>query len=101
MTIRRLDNVGIVVDDLDAAIAFFTELGMELEGRMPIEAPWADRVVGLRPRIKTLFMSGYADSTTPEQNAGGLPLLPKPFRLEELLARVREVLGLSPHVPPA
>ena len=57
MTIRRLDNVGIVVDDLDAAIAFFTELGMELEGRMPIEAPWADRVVGLdgmRARMKEL-----------------------------------------------
>ncbi|OLT51339.1 VOC family protein [Cellulosimicrobium sp. CUA-896] len=46
MTIHRLDNVGIVVDDLDAAIAFFTELGMELEGRAQIEAPWADRVVG-------------------------------------------------------
>lgn len=47
MAIDRLDNVGIVVDDLDAAIAFFTELGMELEGRTQIEAPWADRVVGL------------------------------------------------------
>lgn len=47
MTIRRMDNVGIVVDDLDAAVAFFTELGMELEGRMPIEGPWAENVVGL------------------------------------------------------
>ena len=47
MTIQRMDNVGIVVDDLDAAIAFFTELGMELEGRMPIEGSWAGRVVGL------------------------------------------------------
>ena len=41
MTIQRMDNVGIVVDDLDAAVAFFTELGMELEGRMPIEGRWA------------------------------------------------------------
>jgi catechol 2,3-dioxygenase-like lactoylglutathione lyase family enzyme len=47
MTIQRMDNVGIVVDDLDAAIGFFTELGMELEGKAQIEGPWADRTVGL------------------------------------------------------
>ena len=47
MTIRRMDNVGIVVDDLDAAIAFFTELGMEWEGEAQIEGLWADRAVGL------------------------------------------------------
>ncbi|MEV4413766.1 VOC family protein [Catellatospora sp. NPDC049609] len=47
MTIKRMDNVGIVVDDLDAAVAFFTELGMELEGRTPIEGSWAGKVVGL------------------------------------------------------
>jgi len=47
MTIQRMDNVAIVVADLDAAVAFFTELGMELEGRMQIEGPWAARVVGL------------------------------------------------------
>jgi catechol 2,3-dioxygenase-like lactoylglutathione lyase family enzyme len=47
MTIQRMDNVGIVVDDMDAAIAFFTELGMELEGEAEIEGPWADRTVGL------------------------------------------------------
>jgi len=47
MTIQRMDNVGIVVDDLDTAVTFFTELGMELEGRMPIEGAWAGRVVGL------------------------------------------------------
>jgi catechol 2,3-dioxygenase-like lactoylglutathione lyase family enzyme len=46
MTIQRLDNVGIVVDDLDAAVAFFTELGMELEGRMPIEGSWAETSSG-------------------------------------------------------
>ena len=48
MTIRRMDNVGIVVEDLDAAIAFFTELGLGLEGRAPVEGPWADGVTGLR-----------------------------------------------------
>ena len=47
MAIQRLDNVAVVVDDLDAAIAFFAELGMELENRMTIEGRWAERVVGL------------------------------------------------------
>jgi catechol 2,3-dioxygenase-like lactoylglutathione lyase family enzyme len=47
MTIRRMDNVGIVVDDLDGAIAFFTELGLEREGTARIEGLWADRTVGL------------------------------------------------------
>jgi catechol 2,3-dioxygenase-like lactoylglutathione lyase family enzyme len=42
-----MDNVGIVVEDIDAAIAFFTELGLELEGRAPIEGSWADGVTGL------------------------------------------------------
>jgi catechol 2,3-dioxygenase-like lactoylglutathione lyase family enzyme len=47
MTIQRMDHVSVVVDDLEAAIAFFTELGMELEGKAPIEGPWVDRVNGL------------------------------------------------------
>src|SRR5690606_38674250 len=48
MTIKRMDNVGIVVEDLDGAIAFFGELGLELEGRAPIEGAWAEGVTGLR-----------------------------------------------------
>jgi hypothetical protein len=47
MTIQRMDNVAIVVEDLDAAVAFFTELGMEREGKAEIEGLWADRTVGL------------------------------------------------------
>jgi catechol 2,3-dioxygenase-like lactoylglutathione lyase family enzyme len=47
MTVRRMDNVGIVVDDMDAAIDFFIELGLELEGRAPVEGDWADGVTGL------------------------------------------------------
>ncbi len=47
MTLRRMDHVGIVVDDLAAAVAFFVELGLELEGEMPVEGRWVDRVVGL------------------------------------------------------
>lgn len=48
MTVKRMDNVGIVVEDIDAAIDFFTELGLELVGRAPIEGKWADGVTGLR-----------------------------------------------------
>ncbi len=47
MTIRRMDNVGIVVDDLDVAVEFFEELGLTLEGRATIEGEWAGRVTGL------------------------------------------------------
>jgi catechol 2,3-dioxygenase-like lactoylglutathione lyase family enzyme len=47
MTLQRLDNVLIVVDDLEGAKAFFAELGMELEGETQLEGPWVDSVVGL------------------------------------------------------
>jgi len=47
MTLQRIDNVLIVVDDLEAAKAFFTELGMELEGQTTVEGPLVDRLVGL------------------------------------------------------
>lgn len=47
MTIQRMDNVGVVVDDLAAAIAFFLELGLELEGEAPVGGPGVDRLVGL------------------------------------------------------
>jgi catechol 2,3-dioxygenase-like lactoylglutathione lyase family enzyme len=48
MKVKRMDNVGIVVKDIDAAIQFFTELGLTLEGRMPIDGEWAGRVTGVR-----------------------------------------------------
>src|SRR6476646_3001633 len=47
MALKRMDNVGIVVDDLPATIAFFRELGLELEGQTTIEGEWAGRVTGL------------------------------------------------------
>ena len=47
MTLKRMDNVGIVVEDLGGAIDFFRELGLELEGRAMIEGEWAGRVTGL------------------------------------------------------
>ena len=47
MTIKRMDNVAIVVDDLKAATAFFVELGLELEAEATVEGRWVDRIVGL------------------------------------------------------
>jgi catechol 2,3-dioxygenase-like lactoylglutathione lyase family enzyme len=47
MTLKRMDNVGIVVESLDSAISFFSELGLRLEGRAMIEGEWAGRVTGL------------------------------------------------------
>src|SRR5215204_7800216 len=53
----RMDYVGIVVESLDAAIAFFAELGLELEGRATIEGEWAERVTGLRDmRVEIAMM---------------------------------------------
>jgi catechol 2,3-dioxygenase-like lactoylglutathione lyase family enzyme len=57
MTVKRMDNVGIVVEDIDAAIEFFIELGLTLEGRMPIEGEWAGRVTGVRgQRVEIAMM---------------------------------------------
>jgi catechol 2,3-dioxygenase-like lactoylglutathione lyase family enzyme len=47
MTLKRMDNVGIVVESLDTAISFFVELGLKLEGRATIEGEWAGRITGL------------------------------------------------------
>jgi catechol 2,3-dioxygenase-like lactoylglutathione lyase family enzyme len=47
VTVKRMDNVGVVVDDLPATIAFFRELGLELEGQGAVEGEWAGRVTGL------------------------------------------------------
>jgi catechol 2,3-dioxygenase-like lactoylglutathione lyase family enzyme len=47
MAVKRMDNVLIVVENLDAATAFFEELGLELEGQMTVEGPWVDQTVGL------------------------------------------------------
>src|SRR6188768_2234386 len=47
MTIKRMDNIGIVVESLDAVVPFFVELGLKLEGRATIEGEWAGRVTGL------------------------------------------------------
>ena len=56
MTLQRMDNVLIVVDDLDAVVAFFVELGMELEGTMSVQGRWVDRVIGLDDAIQDVAM---------------------------------------------
>ncbi len=57
MAVTRMDNMGIVVDDLPATIAFFRELGLELEGQATVEGDWADRVTGLRDmRVEIAMM---------------------------------------------
>ena len=61
MPVLRMDNVGIVVDDLAAAIEFFRELGLELEGRATVEGEWAGRVTGLRDQRVEIAMMRTPD----------------------------------------
>jgi catechol 2,3-dioxygenase-like lactoylglutathione lyase family enzyme len=85
MAIQRMDNVGIVVADLDAAIAFFTELGMELEGTAQIEGEWADRTVGLDG-----VRCDIAMMRTPDGHG----------RLELAKYRAPAAIDAEPHNPP-
>ncbi|MDQ4212822.1 VOC family protein [Microbacterium capsulatum] len=93
MTVRRMDHVGLVVEDLDAAVAFFTALGLGAEGRTTVEGDWVDRIVGLtdvrsdivmmrtpdgRSRIElSTFQRPVADSPAPwaPANVPGIPRL--------------------------
>lgn len=61
MTLQRMDNVLIVVNDLEAAKAFFFELGMELEGETTVEGPWVDRLIGLQNVHATIAMMRTPD----------------------------------------
>jgi len=61
MTLKRMDNVGIVVESLDAAIAFFTELGLQLEGRAMIDGDWSGRVTGLHGQRVEIAMMRMPD----------------------------------------
>src|SRR5207245_11188171 len=61
MALKRMDNVGIVVDDLVATIEFFRELGLELEGQATIEGQWAERVTGLHPMHVEMAMMRTPD----------------------------------------
>src|SRR5687768_944130 len=64
MKVKRMDNVGIVVKDIDAAVEFFRELGLTLEGRMPIEGEWASRVTGVRGQRVEIAMMRTPDGNS-------------------------------------
>jgi catechol 2,3-dioxygenase-like lactoylglutathione lyase family enzyme len=108
MALKRMDNVGIVVDDLDARIAFFRELGLDLEGRATIEGEWAGRVTGLgdqrveiammrtpdgRGRLELSFLKppAVADHRNAPVNAlGYLRVMFAVDDIEETLERLRK-----------
>jgi catechol 2,3-dioxygenase-like lactoylglutathione lyase family enzyme len=108
MTIQRMDHVSVVVDDLEAATAFFVELGMELEGEAAVEGRWVDRVAGLdRVRVDiamvrtpdghgrlelTKFHTPAAVGAAPNAPANTLGIRSVMFAvegIEDVLARLR------------
>ena len=113
MAVKRMDNVGIVVEDLDAAIGFFTELGLTLEGRMPVEGEWAGRVTGVRGQRVEIAMMRTPDGhsrlelsrfdapaiasdhrTAPVNSLGYLRVMFAVEDLDDTLARLKK-LGAS------
>ncbi len=64
MKIQRIDHVGVVVDDLAAARAFFLDLGLEVQGEGEVEGAWVDRVVGLQGVKSAIVMLGTSDGQT-------------------------------------
>ncbi len=61
MAVKRMDNMGIVVESLDTAISFFTELGLHFEGRTKIEGEWAGRITGVRDQRVEIAMMRTPD----------------------------------------
>ena len=84
MTVKRLDHVGIIVDDLDAAVDFFVELGLEVEGKTFLEGEWMDQVLGL-----TGVQSDVAVVRTPDGRS----------RIELSTFRAPEVATAAPWAP--
>jgi len=110
MTVKRMDNVGIVVEDLDATIEFFTELGLTLEGRAPIEGKWADGVTGLQNQRVEIAMMRTPDGhsrlelsrflappviadhrTAPVNSLGYLRVMFAVENIDDTLARLRKL----------
>ena len=110
MTVKRMDNVGIVVEDLDAAVEFFTELGLTLEGRMSITDEWAGRVTGVRGQRVAVAMMRTPDGhsrlelsrfdapaivsdhrTAPVNSLGYLRVMFAVEDLDDTLARLRKL----------
>jgi catechol 2,3-dioxygenase-like lactoylglutathione lyase family enzyme len=64
MNIRRMDHVGVVVQDLAAAKAFFVDLGLRVQGEMDMEGEWVDRIIGLESAKSTIVMLEAPDGQT-------------------------------------
>lgn len=84
MTTVRVENVGIVVEDLDATVAFFLELGLELEGRMTVDQPWAARISGFDEVDVDIAMVRTPDGES---------------RLELMSFRTPKAIGHQPEAP--
>lgn len=110
MKVMRMDNVGIVVEGLDAAIEFFVELGLILEGRMPIESEWSGRVTGLHGQRVEIAMLRTPDGhsrielsrfdapavtsdhrTAPVNSLGYLRVMFTVYDIEDTLARLSKL----------
>lgn len=106
-TLKRMDNVGIVVESLDNAVAFFTEIGLKLEGRMMVEGEWAGRVTGLGNQSVEIAMMVTPDGhsrlelsrfitpqtisdhrTTPVNSLGYLRVMFTVENIDELVSRL-------------
>ncbi len=85
MTIKRMDHISVVVDDLPAAVDFFTVLGMTVEDKMPVEGPWVDRVNGIESVQVDIVMM-----RTPDGHG----------RLELTKFRHPELVALEPAIAP-
>lgn len=115
MAVVRMDNVGIVVADLDGAINFFVEIGLELEGRADIEGEWADQTIGLQGARTEIAMLRIPDGSgrielaryktpaaiagvpNPPANTLGLHrLMFAVDDIEDTVARLREKFGAEP-----
>ncbi len=88
MALKRMDNVGIVVESLDAAISFFAELGLELEGRAMLEGEWAGRVTGLGDQRVEIAMMRTPDGHSRLELSRFLT--PAVDDIDETLARLRK-----------
>jgi catechol 2,3-dioxygenase-like lactoylglutathione lyase family enzyme len=100
MTIQRMDHVGVIVDDLEAALAFFFELGMELDGEAAVEGRWVDRVCGLDDvrvdiaMVRTPDGHGKLELTkfhTPAAVSAGANAPPNALGLRQIMFAVNDI----------
>ena len=101
MAFPRMDNVGVVVEDMDAATAFFAELGLEAEGSTTVEGPWVDHVVGLEDVRADIVMMRTPDGharieltrfhTPPARDTEPPSAPPNTFGLRRVMFEVEDI----------